>query len=244
MKLRSLAVVMAALTLSSASVMAQTAAPAAAAPAAAPAADKATLSYALGYDFGDGLSATKTDIDINTVVRAMQDAYANRPATVSKEKMEVALRQFQDKIVGQQKAAYDKALRENKQKSDVYLASNRSKPGVTTLGGNIQYRVIDAGTGAKPTAASQIEVQVRGTLISGEMFMNTYNSPDGKPAGIKMSEFPQILPPGLKEALMQMPNGSRWEIVLPPEKGYGNDPRAPGGPGQAVIFDVKLVSVK
>ncbi|MFT3806677.1 FKBP-type peptidyl-prolyl cis-trans isomerase N-terminal domain-containing protein [Arenimonas sp.] len=242
MKLRSLAVALAALTLSSASALAQTAP--AAAPAAAPVADKATLSYALGYDFGDGLSATGTDIDVNTVVRALQDAYAKRPATVSKDKMEAALRQFQDKIVGQQKAAYDKALRENKQKSDVYLASNRSKPGVTTLGGNIQYRVIDAGTGAKPTAASQVEVQLRGTLISGEMFMNTYNSPDGKPAGFKMSEFPPILPAGLKEALMQMQNGARWEITLPPEKAYGNDPRAPGGPGQAVVFDVKLISVK
>ena len=70
MKLRSLAVALAALTLSSGSVLAQTAAPA---PAAAPATDKATLSYALGYDFGEGLAATAgSDIDVNAAIAAFK----------------------------------------------------------------------------------------------------------------------------------------------------------------------------
>ena len=38
--------------------------------------------------------------------------------------------------------------------------------------------------------------------------------------------------------------GSRWEIFLPPEQAYGNTPRSPIGPNQAVVFDVKVVEVK
>ena len=40
-----------------------------------------------------------------------------------------------------------------------------------------------------------------------------------------------------------MKAGSRWEVFLPPDQGYGDSPRSPVGPGQAVVFDVKVVSV-
>ena len=45
-------------------------------------------------------------------------------------------------------------------------------------------------------------------------------------------------------SLTQMPSGSRWEVVLPPEQAYGNTPQSPIGPNQAVVFDVQLVGVK
>jgi peptidylprolyl isomerase len=50
--------------------------------------------------------------------------------------------------------------------------------------------------------------------------------------------------PGLKAVLPMMPMGSRWELFLPAEQAYGNTPRSPIGPGQAVVFDVKVVEVK
>ena len=49
---------------------------------------------------------------------------------------------------------------------------------------------------------------------------------------------------GVREALVMMPTGARWEVFLPAEKAFGNDPRSPVGPGQALVFDIKLVSVK
>ena len=54
----------------------------------------------------------------------------------------------------------------------------------------------------------------------------------------------QIPLEGLREALLQMPAGSRWEVVLPGDKAYGTDIRAGRMANQAVVFDVKLVSVK
>ena len=50
------------------------------------------------------------------------------------------------------KAEFDKAAAENKTKSDTFLAANKAKPGVKTLPSGVQYRVIETGTGAKPTA--------------------------------------------------------------------------------------------
>ena len=112
---------------------------------------------------------------------------------------------------------------------------------VQVLPSGVQYRVIEAGSGPKPTAASTVQVHLRGSVSTGQEFANTYQSPGAKPAEFKLGEFPLK---GLQNALMMMPSGSRWEVFLPPDQAYGNDPRSPLGPGQAVVFDVKLVSVK
>ena len=76
MKLRLLAASLAALGLGAGVAVAQTA-PAPAqqqAPAPAPV-NKAVLSYAIGYDLGSDLAQQGVDVDINAVIRALQDGY-------------------------------------------------------------------------------------------------------------------------------------------------------------------------
>jgi peptidylprolyl isomerase len=101
--------------------------------------------------------------------------------------------------------------------------------------------VIEAGTGAKPTSASTVQVHMRGSLSDGREFANTYSTASAQPVSFKISEFPLA---GVKEALLMMPSGSRWEVFIPADKAYGNDPRSPVGPNQALMFDIKLISVK
>jgi len=239
MKLRLLAATLAALALSSGAALAQSATPAPAA-AAAPA-DKVTLSYAIGYDMARDLAERKVDLDINTVIRAMQDGYVKKPPTMPGDKLAAALSQFQKKMADQERADFERVTRENKAKSDAFLAANKSKPGVVVLPSGVQYKVIDAGSGAKPTSASTVSVHLRGSISTGQEFANTYSSANAQPATFKVSDFPLA---GVKEALLMMPTGSRWEVYIPAEKAYGNDPRSPIGPGQAIVFDIKLVSVK
>jgi FKBP-type peptidyl-prolyl cis-trans isomerase len=231
-----LAAAMAAFALVPSLALAQTTAPAT---AAAQAPDKATLSYAIGYDMARDLAERKVDLDINTLVRAIQDGYAKREPTMPKDKLGAALETFQRNMAAQSKAEFERVARENKQKSDAFLAANRAKTGVQVLPSGVQYRVIEAGSGAKPTTASTVQVHLRGSVSTGQEFANTYQG--GKPAEFKVGDFPLK---GLQSALLMMPVGSRWEVFLPPEQAYGNDPRSPLGPGQAVVFDVKLVSVK
>ena len=236
MKLRLLAATMAAFALSSGAVLAQSATPAAAAPA-----DKTTLSYAIGYDMARDLAERKVDLDINTMIRAIQEGYAKKPPTMPGDKLAAALSQFQKKMADQERANFERVSRENKSKSDAFLAANRAKPGVTVLPSGVQYRIIESATGAKPTSASTVAVHLRGSISTGQEFANTYSTANAQPASFKVSEFPLA---GVKEAIVMMPVGSRWEVYLPAEKAYGNDPRSPIGPGQAVVFDVKLVSSK
>ena len=238
MKLRLLAASVAAFALVSGAALAQSAPTTAAAPAPA---DKSTLSYAIGYDMARDLAERKVDLDLNTLIRGIQEGYAKKPPTMDGQKLAAALSAFQKRMAEQERAEFERVARENKSKSDAFMASNKSKPGVTSLPNGIQYKIIDPGTGPKPTSASTVSVHLRGSVSSGQEFANTYSTNKAQPAEFKLGEFPIA---GVREALMMMPVGSRWEVYIPADKAYGNDPRSPIGPGQAVVFDIKLISAK
>ena len=236
MKLRLLAAAMA--VFATGAALAQTAAAPA---AAAPAADKTTLSYAIGYDMARDLAERKVDLDLATLIKGINEGYAKKPPSMPGDKLQAALSGFQKKMAEQERANFDKLVRDNKAKSDAFMAANKSKPGVQSLPSGVQYRVIEPGTGAKPTASSTVQVHLRGSVSTGQEFANTYSTANAQPATFKVSEFPLA---GVKEAIVMMPVGSRWEVYIPADKAYGNDPRSPIGPAQAIVFDIKLISSK
>jgi len=102
----------------------------------------------------------------------------------------------------------------------------------------VQYRVIEAGNGAKPTQASTVQLEIAGPFPWGDRAEG--NQPRPTPA-MKVSE---VQLPAIRQVLMEMPAGSKWEITLPSETAYGNDPRNGVAPNMAVQFEVKLVDVK
>ena len=236
MKLRLLAASLAALTLFAGSAFAQT----------TPAPNKNDLSYALGYDLGRNLVESGEAVDINTVIKALQEGYGKKEPTVAVTQLRTAVEAMQKRQMEKAKAAFDKASAENKTKSDAFLAQNKAKAGVQSLPGGVQYRVLEAGSGAKPNQASEVTLQYKGALTDGRVFVDTFSPQPGQttapaPMAIKVSEIPLV---GLRDALLQMPAGARWEVVLPADKAYGNTPQSPVGPNQAVVFDVKLISSK
>ncbi|MFA5684215.1 MAG: FKBP-type peptidyl-prolyl cis-trans isomerase N-terminal domain-containing protein [Lysobacteraceae bacterium] len=202
--------------------------------------EKGKLSYAVGYEIGKDFTERKIDIDVNTVIRAIQDGYGKRPPAVAEEQMRAALEQMQTKMVAEARAEFEKVARENKTKSDQFLAQNRGKSGIVALPSGLQYRVIEEGTGGRPAASSQVKVHFRGSLYSGQEFANTYQGASPQPLTMRVSEAPLQ---GLQDALPLMKAGSRWELYLPAELAYGDSPRSPVGPNQAVVFDVRLVEV-
>jgi FKBP-type peptidyl-prolyl cis-trans isomerase len=233
MKLRLLAATLAALTLVAGTASAQDTS-----------SEKGQLSYALGYDLGRNLIESGEAVDVNTVIKAVQDGYSKKEPAVPVDKLRTAVQNMQKRQMAKAKAEFDKVSAANKAKSDAYLSQNKAKTGVKTLPSGVQYRVVTNGTGAKPTQASEVEINYKGALTTGQAFVDTFSPPQGQkpgPVSLKVSQVPLV---GLREALLQMPAGSRWEVVLPADKAYGNTPESPIGPNQAVVFDVQLVSVK
>ncbi len=118
-----------------------------------------------------------------------------------------------------------------------FLDENQRKPGVVKLKNGLQYKVLKPGAGAKPTENDVVKCQYKGSLIDGTVFEQ---SAAGSPSNIKVS----ALIPGLKEALKLMPVGSKWQVFLPPDLGFGLAGKAPKvGPDAVLIYDLELLAV-
>jgi len=197
---------------------------------------KGQLSYALGYQLGREAAESGESLDVATMTKAVQDGFAKKEPTVSMEQMRTAYQGMQQRLQAKEKAAFDKAAATNKTRSDAFLAQNKAKAGVKTLPSGAQYRVMESGTGPKPTMASTVELEVTGPYLFGE---RTQSMAAQKTPAMKVS---QIDMAGMREALMQMPSGSKWEITIP--SAWGNDVRSRMPPNAAAVFEVKLLSVK
>lgn len=116
-----------------------------------------------------------------------------------------------------------------------FLEKYRTQAGVKVLFNGVMYREITKGRGDKPTPKSIIIVHYTGKLVNGKTFDSTQQ---GRPATFKLAEL--II--GWRTALKEMPVGSRWEIVIPFNLGYGS--RATGSikPFSTLIFDVRLMA--
>lgn len=204
--------------------------------------EKGKLSYALGFKTGVDaaeLAARGEQVDINSITKGLQDAFAKKQPAVPVAQLQKSLQDMQARQTAKAKAEWEKASRENKTKSDSFVNANKGKAGVKTLPSGVQYRIIDNGTGAKPTPASTVQLEVAGPYPWGERPQQA-QAPQAIPS-IKVS---QIEMPAMREVIQQMQPGSRWEVTLPADKAYGADPRSGFPPNVAVQFEVKLVSVK
>lgn len=225
MKLRLLAATLAALTLTGGAALAQDTS-----------SSKGQLSYALGFQFGNQLLNSGETLDTGTVIKGFQEGYGKKTPAVPVEQMKTAIQTMMQRLETESKAAFAKASTENKTKSDAFLAQNKSKTGVKTLPSGAQYRVLESGNGAKPSMGSTVELEVAGPYLWNQ---RSQTQPAQKTPSMKVS---QIEMPAMREALMQMPAGSKWEIVIP--SAWGNDVRTQMPPNAAALFEVKLLTVK
>lgn len=200
--------------------------------------EKGKLSYAIGYEIGNDFIEKKMDVDVATVLRAIQDGYAKRPPAVPAQEMRTALEKMSEKLKTAALAKYEALAKENKAKSDKFLADNKVKKGIVTLPSGIQYRVIEDGTGKRPLKNSEVSVHYRGSLSSGLEFDSSFAR--GVPASFKVDAVLK----GWQEVLPMMKVGDHWQIFLPPEQAYGMRGQGPIGPNEALVFEIKLVDVK
>lgn len=119
-----------------------------------------------------------------------------------------------------------------------FLAENAKKPGVMTTASGLQYKVLQEGTGAKPSEYGEVEVHYKGTLIDGKVFDSSYES--GEPITFFLSQVIE----GWGEGVQLMTAGSKYEFYIPFELAYGPQGIPDSIPQYAtLIFEVELLKV-
>jgi FKBP-type peptidyl-prolyl cis-trans isomerase len=186
--------------------------------------DEQKASYGIGRQLGENLAVR---LDVDALLRGIEDARAGRETAVSDEEMAQVMPRLQQAIQEDQMA-----------ESRAFLAENAEKDGVTTTESGLQYEVLAEGEGATPQPGDQVTIQYRGTLVDGTEFDSSYGS--GEPATFGVSGVIQ----GFSEGLQLMSVGSKYKLVIPSDLGYG--PQGSGqaiGPNETLIFEVELLSI-
>jgi FKBP-type peptidyl-prolyl cis-trans isomerase FklB len=129
------------------------------------------------------------------------------------------------------------AAETNMKAGEKFLAENKNNEGVVSLPSGLQYKILKAGDGKKPTVDDKVVCHYRGTLIDGTEFDSSYRR--NQPATFAVNKVIK----GWTEALQLMPVGSRWQLVIPPQLAYGARGTGGIGPNATLIFDVDLISI-
>ena len=196
-------------------------------------------SYSLGYQFGQAMKAQGVHISLEAYTSGVRDALGGTTPSLSPEEMNKTITEIQKRVMAARQKEMKEIGEKNLTASRAFLEENRKKEGVKALPSGLQYKVLAEGTGSKtPTASSQVTVNYRGALLNGTEFDSSYKR--GKPATFQVDKVIR----GWGEALQLMKEGSKWQIFVPPELGYGDRGTGPIPPNSTLIFEIELISVK
>jgi FKBP-type peptidyl-prolyl cis-trans isomerase FklB len=195
-------------------------------------------SYSLGYQFGQSLKYQKLEINLDIYATGIRDALAGKGSLMSQEEIRSTVSDLQKRI----EAARQKELKEmaerNLMSSRTFMEKNKNMEGVRVLPSGLQYKVLVEGKGRIPKKTDTVTVHYRASFIGGQEFDSSYSV--GKPQTTKVGE----LIPGWAEAVQLMKEGSKWQLFIPPELGYGEQGIAGFiPPNMALIFDVELIAI-
>ena len=114
-----------------------------------------------------------------------------------------------------------------------YITKNKLTATKTDSG--LYYVVNEVGTGAQPTASSNVTVAYKGYFTNGNVFDQSNAS--GISFGLQ-----QVIK-GWTEGIPYFKEGGSGILLVPAHLGYGNDDRGPIPGGSVLIFEVKLITV-
>lgn len=115
-----------------------------------------------------------------------------------------------------------------------FLSDNAGEEGVVTTPSGLQYKILEEGEGASPTASDVALVGYKGTLLDGTAF-------DENPQAAMPVDG---VVPGFSEGLQKMKKGGQYRLWIPPQLGYGDQEAGTIPPGSILVFDVTLHDFK
>lgn len=197
-----------------------------------------SISYSIGQSIGKNLSDPNFDLNYEAVIEGIQDAMVNHTSIMSEEEMNQVMTAFNNKIMSKRNAVVNEMKEKNSALSQAFLEANKQKEGVKVLPDGLQYKVINSGAGASPSATDKVKVHYKGSLITGEEFDSSYKRGEPTEFGVN-----QVIK-GWTEVLQMMKVGDKWEVYIPSELAYGeNGAGQMIGPNAALIFEIELLDI-
>ena len=200
--------------------------------------DKDKFSYALGMQMGENFRRDGLDLDVAIYAKALAETLNGGKLALTAEEKTAILMAARDQFVKKQQEIQQAKAKEAQAAGAKFLEANKTKEGVVALPSGLQYKILKQGDGPKPTAESTVVCSYKGTLIDGTEFDNSANH--GGTATFPVNGVIK----GWTEALQLMQVGSKWQLFIPSELGYGGEGSGQIPANSVLVFEVELVSIK
>lgn len=203
-----------------------------------------SLSYAVGVLAGEQtkqlMDASKQRFEKmnatfdETVMKAAMNAVLNG------EKVPFNAQQAVNMLNSALEKAHKEMLENNKKKGEEFLAQNAKVKGVVTTASGLQYKIIKkVKKGEIPADSSRVKVHYEGHTLNGKVFDSSYKRGEPAEFGVKG------VIKGWTEVLQLMPVGSKWEVYIPSDLGYGErgTPSGDIAPNETLVFTIELLEI-
>ncbi len=198
------------------------------------------VAYMQGRNLVTNFQKYDLALDSAIVAQAIDDATNHRPSLLTEEQITQLKEELTKRVKDAKEEEKQQLIASNSTAGEKFLAENKSRPGVQVMPSGVQYKIIKAANGPKPAASDVVLLNYVGKLIDGSEFDSSASRGKGEPVSLHLDK----MVPGFKEALAQMPVGSKWEIYIPAPLGYGDIAKNKIPPASTLIFEVELVGAK
>ena len=201
------------------------------------ASDTQKLSYLLGLDMYEKLSRQGFKLDPEMVAQAIRDEQAGVQLQLSSvEYMRIVT--LKREIIAKFEVRWQALSKKNLAEGRAFLEKKALEPGIMSTDSGLLYKILQPGTGQRPTEKDIAKVHYRGTLLNGEEFDSSFKR--GKPTDFPVGK----VKPAMKEILMLMREGAKWVFYAPPHLAYGEEGSGSIGPNETLTTEVELITVE
>lgn len=184
----------------------------------------AQVSEAFGHLIGKNLDTMGVELDLNLVVKGLQDAAKGKDSPMTEAECIQA-------ITAAQESAYQKQAEENLAKAEAFLKENGGKKGVVVVDeGKLQYHVEKKGAGEVVKLSDSPVIQYVGKFADGTVFGQS-----DQDEAISLEETIQ----GFQKGIVGMKEGEKRTLFIHPEYGYGTQGYLP--PNSLLTFEIEVV---
>ena len=204
------------------------------------------VSTMMGKNMGAAVKGVDADINMKHVLMAIEDAkrveapaYIDSLMRLTQDQMQSVFQRHAEDMRAKAQAEREKALKENAELSEKWLAEIEKQEGVQKTESGLLYRIDREGEGAQATEDTDVVlVNYEGKNRVGDVFDSSYerNEPISFPLNGVIK--------GWTEGMKLVKAGGQITLWIPSALAYGeNGAGADIGPNEALEFKVELLEV-
>ncbi len=196
------------------------------------------MSYALGINIARNLEQTFPGANVDFLVLGLRDVFAASRPKLNEEMINAAIAKYSAEATRNSLDRLERLKEQNLEAAERFLEENGKKEGIVTTPSGLQYRIISQGKGPKARPDGNATINYTTRSVNGDIIDSSVI--DGvKPVRVDMV----TTIPAWKEALSDMPLGSKWDVYAHPRLAYGTNGTRAVGPNQLLVFNIELLGV-